>query len=96
MLFEQTRQLAIFDLNAQEIFRTIDLSEPGGWVAARMTRVIVWLPRTQSLQSYSLLNGQRERGSFYNPGVEVTSFVVGIEDAGGRKILHDFVLAVED
>ncbi len=79
----KARKFGVFDASEAKIVRYIDASEDDVFFAAGMTKLVVYLPGSQTASRYDLLTGEREHvGKLALPAGRVEAFCMGHASAG--------------
>jgi hypothetical protein len=64
---KEARKLAVFDVNAGDIVKTIPLPSPGALIAAGANKLLIAFPEEQLLERWDLATLTREGGSHISP-----------------------------
>jgi hypothetical protein len=80
---KDTRKVAVFDVNAAEVVKTIDLPSPNALVAAGSSRFLIAFPDEKLLQRWDLGTLKREGGSRLSPiDGQLLALVMGCDSDG--------------
>jgi len=83
MHFPKLRKLGIFDINEVRVSQFIPVSEADVQIAAGMSKLVVYLPGSNTVERWDLLTQQREfQGNLPGDRGKITAFCMGHASAG--------------